>query len=172
LPDGRPALDEIVAHGAFVHLEQMSHDHWWIGIEAGGKYFHVNFNVTDGRLSVHRAHGRVADDKATRDCIGTSSSTCCHTSAPPGSRRIWRMTARFGNAQAIAAHESPRTMKSLNAHRNESRYSTHVHDWPGWRSDACLPHGWARSIADEAPRRHHLGSKRDSGRRVFRTLDC
>src|ERR1022692_1926878 len=30
LPDGRPALDDIVAGGAFVHLEQMAHDHWWM----------------------------------------------------------------------------------------------------------------------------------------------
>src|SRR5216684_3616301 len=37
LIDGRPALDEIVASGATVHLEQMSHDHWWMGLEAGGK---------------------------------------------------------------------------------------------------------------------------------------
>ena len=52
LPDGRPALDEIVADGAVVHLEQMSHDHWWMGLEAGGKYFHLNFGVQDGRLWV------------------------------------------------------------------------------------------------------------------------
>lgn len=53
LPDGRPALDEIVANGAFIHLEQMSHDHWWMGIEAGGKYLHLNFGVREGRLYVH-----------------------------------------------------------------------------------------------------------------------
>jgi hypothetical protein len=53
LPHGRPALDEIVATGAFVHLEQMSHDSWWMGLEAGGKYFHLNFGVKDGRLWVH-----------------------------------------------------------------------------------------------------------------------
>ncbi len=53
LPDGRPALDEIVADGAFSHLEQMSHDHWWMGIEAGGKYLHLNFGVREGRLYVH-----------------------------------------------------------------------------------------------------------------------
>ena len=53
LPDGRPALDEIVAKGASVHLEQMSHDHWWMGIESGGKYFHLNFGFKDGRLWVH-----------------------------------------------------------------------------------------------------------------------
>ena len=41
--DGRPAPDEIVAHGASAHLEQMSHDQWFMGIEAGGKYFHLNF---------------------------------------------------------------------------------------------------------------------------------
>jgi hypothetical protein len=52
LADGRPALDEIVARGAFVHLEQMAHDHWWMGLEAGGKYFHLNFGVQGGRLRV------------------------------------------------------------------------------------------------------------------------
>ena len=36
LPDGRPALDEIVARGAFVHLEQMAHDHWWLGLKLAG----------------------------------------------------------------------------------------------------------------------------------------
>lgn len=53
LADGRPALDEIVADGAKIHLEQMSHDQWWMGIEAGGKYFHLNFGVMDGKLNVH-----------------------------------------------------------------------------------------------------------------------
>jgi hypothetical protein len=38
LPDGRPALDEIVADGAVVHLEQISHEHWWMGQEAGGQW--------------------------------------------------------------------------------------------------------------------------------------
>jgi hypothetical protein len=55
LSDGRPALDEIVATGASVHLEQMHHDTWWMGIEAGGKYFHLNFALSDGRLQVHLA---------------------------------------------------------------------------------------------------------------------
>jgi len=53
LPDRKPALDEIVASGATVHLEQMDHDAWWMGIEAGGKYFHLNFTLRDGRLCVH-----------------------------------------------------------------------------------------------------------------------
>jgi len=52
LPDGRPALDEILARGAFVHLEQIGHDHWWMGLEAGGKYFLLNFGVQGGRLRV------------------------------------------------------------------------------------------------------------------------
>jgi hypothetical protein len=52
LPDGRPALDEIVASGASVHLKQMAHDHWWMSIDAGGKYFHLNFGIQDGRLWV------------------------------------------------------------------------------------------------------------------------
>lgn len=53
LPDARPALDEIVASGATIHLEQMDHDAWWMGIEAGGKYLHLNFTLQDGRLCVH-----------------------------------------------------------------------------------------------------------------------
>jgi hypothetical protein len=53
LETGAPALDEIVARGASIHLEQMNHDGWWMGIEAGGKHFHLNFGVTDGRLWVH-----------------------------------------------------------------------------------------------------------------------
>jgi hypothetical protein len=53
LADGRPALDEIVADGAEIHLEQMDHDQWWMGITAGGKYFHLNFGIHDGRLRVH-----------------------------------------------------------------------------------------------------------------------
>jgi hypothetical protein len=53
LEDGRPALDEIVATCAAIHLEQMSHDQWWMGIEAGGRYFHLNFSLDDGRLHVH-----------------------------------------------------------------------------------------------------------------------
>jgi hypothetical protein len=52
LVDGRAALDEIVARGAFVHLEQMAYDHWWMGLEAGGMHFHLNFGVQDGRLWV------------------------------------------------------------------------------------------------------------------------
>jgi hypothetical protein len=52
LEDGSPALDEIVADGASIHLEQMSHDSWFMGITAGGKYFHLNFALVDGRLEV------------------------------------------------------------------------------------------------------------------------
>ena len=50
LPDGRPALDEVVARDAVVHLEQIAHDYWWMGLDAGGKYFHLNFGVQGGRL--------------------------------------------------------------------------------------------------------------------------
>lgn len=31
----------------------MSHDQWSIGIEAGGKYFHLNFAMSGGKLDVH-----------------------------------------------------------------------------------------------------------------------
>lgn len=52
LGDGRPALDEVVASGATLHLEQMAHDSWWMGIEAGGKDFHLWFTLKDGSLCV------------------------------------------------------------------------------------------------------------------------
>ena len=52
LPDGKPALDEVVATGAVLHLEQMDRDKWWMGIEGGGKYFHLWFTVEDGHLCV------------------------------------------------------------------------------------------------------------------------
>jgi len=69
LEDGRPALDEIVASGATIHLEQMSHDHWWMGIEAGGKYFHLNFSVrpvgeNEGQLQVHLSDQGEGDEDA------------------------------------------------------------------------------------------------------------
>ena len=53
LADGRPALDEVLAQGASIHLEQMSHDQWWMGIEAGEKYFHLSFSLNNGKLHVH-----------------------------------------------------------------------------------------------------------------------
>src|ERR1039458_4437714 len=53
LEDGRPALDEVVATGAAVHLEQMDHNQWWMGIQSGGRDFHLWFTLEDGRLSVH-----------------------------------------------------------------------------------------------------------------------
>jgi len=49
LTDGRPALDEIVADGSSIHLEQMAYDSWFMGIEAGGKYLHLNFTVNAGK---------------------------------------------------------------------------------------------------------------------------
>jgi hypothetical protein len=50
--DGRPALDEVVAPGAAVHLEQIDRDQWWMGIQSGGKDFHLWFTLEDGRLCV------------------------------------------------------------------------------------------------------------------------
>jgi len=64
LADGRPALDEIVADDASIHLEQMAHDHWFMGIEAGGKYFHLNFGVADGKLYVHLSDQGEEEERA------------------------------------------------------------------------------------------------------------
>ena len=52
LEDGRPAFDEVVANGANVHVEQMDHDQWWMGIQSGGKDLHLWFTLEDGRLCV------------------------------------------------------------------------------------------------------------------------
>ncbi len=41
-------LDEIVAHSANVHLEQMDSNYWWMGIEIQGRYFHVRFSSVKG----------------------------------------------------------------------------------------------------------------------------
>ena len=57
LADGRPALDEIVAEGAEIHLEQMSHGHWWMGLEAGGKYLHRNGAEWEGDNREHPLPG-------------------------------------------------------------------------------------------------------------------
>ena len=38
-------LDEIVATGASVHLEQMGGNHWWMSIEAGSRCVHVNITT-------------------------------------------------------------------------------------------------------------------------------
>ena len=38
-------LDEIVATGASVHLEQMGGNHWWMSIEIAGQCVHVNFTT-------------------------------------------------------------------------------------------------------------------------------
>lgn len=38
------SLDEIVADGAEVHLEQMSATHWWLGIDDGTRFRHIGLH--------------------------------------------------------------------------------------------------------------------------------
>jgi hypothetical protein len=38
------SLDEVVCSQAFVHLEQMSDNHWWMVVERDGKQVTVNFS--------------------------------------------------------------------------------------------------------------------------------
>ncbi len=38
------SLDEVVAHNAFVHLEQMDDDQWWLGVTVGLSTVHVNLS--------------------------------------------------------------------------------------------------------------------------------
>ena len=39
------SLDEIVAHNAWVHLEQMGGNYWWMRIEVEGRAVVVNFTT-------------------------------------------------------------------------------------------------------------------------------
>lgn len=38
------SLDEVVAHNAGFHLEQMDKGHWWMSIEQDGILVHVNLH--------------------------------------------------------------------------------------------------------------------------------
>ena len=51
-------LDEVVAFGAYVHLEQMSAGDWWLGIESGGHLIHVNLGTKRGAI------GAIVNDPA------------------------------------------------------------------------------------------------------------
>lgn len=44
------SLDEIVASGVTVHLEQMSEKSWWLGIDKGGYRQVVWFGIEKGKL--------------------------------------------------------------------------------------------------------------------------
>lgn len=53
-------IDELVVHDATVHIEQMSEQIWWIGIDfPDGGYWAGNFSCHDGRLrfSEQENHG-------------------------------------------------------------------------------------------------------------------
>jgi hypothetical protein len=41
-------LDEIVARGANIHLEQIDSNYWWMGLEIAGGRFHVRFSSAKG----------------------------------------------------------------------------------------------------------------------------
>lgn len=41
-------LDEVVAFGSYVHLEQMSGSHWWLVVESAGQRVTVNLTTKRG----------------------------------------------------------------------------------------------------------------------------
>ena len=57
------------------------------------------------------ADQRAADDKACAIEVGLPYSTCCHTFRATGITAYLENGGTIENAQAIAAHESPRTTK-------------------------------------------------------------
>lgn len=58
--DDEGGLDEVVASGAYVHLERMSDREWCLIVEAGGKRSHVFLGAT-------RAHVRATVIEAPDD---------------------------------------------------------------------------------------------------------
>lgn len=46
-------LDEVVARDAYVHLEAMADNHWWLLVISGGKSVHVNFYTKRAKISGH-----------------------------------------------------------------------------------------------------------------------
>jgi hypothetical protein len=63
-PDG--TLDEIVASGASVHLEQMAGNKWWLEVEAGGKRVSV-WLTAKGKIGVYyEGFGLIGSHERTR----------------------------------------------------------------------------------------------------------
>ena len=60
--NGNGSLDEIVARDAYVHLEQMGHNCWWLAIESGGQRVHVWFNAR-GKITARVEVELVANTK-------------------------------------------------------------------------------------------------------------
>ena len=53
LTNGETELDEVVARDAYVHLEAMDDNHWWLLVTSGGKSVHVNFYTKRAKISGH-----------------------------------------------------------------------------------------------------------------------
>jgi hypothetical protein len=47
----KDVLDEVVAHNAYVHLEVMADNHWWMIITAGGTSVHVNLYTRRAKIT-------------------------------------------------------------------------------------------------------------------------
>ena len=53
LTNGETELDEVVATNAYVHLEAMDTNHWWLLVESGGQSVHVNFYTKRAKITGH-----------------------------------------------------------------------------------------------------------------------
>ena len=62
LTNGDTELDEVVASNAYVHLEAMDDNHWWLLVTAGGQSVHVNFYTKRAKIS---GHAEVEDAETT-----------------------------------------------------------------------------------------------------------
>lgn len=45
-------LDEVFAEPCQFHLEQMDNGHWWIGVNAPDRFYHINLHAR-GRIRAH-----------------------------------------------------------------------------------------------------------------------
>ena len=49
----KDVLDEVVARNAYVHLEAMDDNHWWMIITSGGQSVHVNLYTKRAKITAH-----------------------------------------------------------------------------------------------------------------------
>lgn len=65
--DSRDAIDEIVAKGCTIHIEQMSADGWFLGIDAAdGSYWQFWFGSKNRKAAVEFRHTEMTPAKTPR----------------------------------------------------------------------------------------------------------
>lgn len=72
-PDDSGAIDEIVAHGCNLHVEQMSADGWYMGIEGkDGSYWQFWFGSKNRKAAVEFRHTEMVSAEENREMMRQS----------------------------------------------------------------------------------------------------